>query len=141
MKGPKLWLVLCALTIAVNLDAGCAHGSDGVRQACSNANDGLAIGYRTFTAWYRVEQQQIRAAIPSSPAAAQRRLDLIEPIAVKVLEVLDKSRYAAEAACTENVFAAVDAGTKDRAALLSALATVAADVAAATAKIANWRPL
>lgn len=133
------WLLLGLLAIVVNLDAGCAHGSDGVRQACSNANEGITIGYRTFTSWYRVEQQQIRATIPGAPVAAQRRLDLIEPIALKVLETLDKAKIATGAACTENVFAAVDAGTKDRALLMTSLAAIAADVASATAKIANWR--
>lgn len=129
-----LWL-RSLLLVGLLCSLGCAHGADGVRQACASTNESLSAGYQAFTTWYRLDQQTIRELAKTDVAAAKHRLEAHEPIAMRVLSALDVARHASGAFCTDSVFAAVDNGGRDRAELLRDLAAVALDVAKATATI------
>lgn len=134
---PLLWRWAFISLLFLSLSwTGCAHGSDGVRQACASTNESLSVGYQAFTTWYRLDQQTIRDLAKTDLFAAKRRLEAHEPIALKVLSALDVARHATGAFCTPAVFDAVEHGARDRAALLRDLAAVAVDVATATAAIA-----
>lgn len=114
----------------------CAHGSDGVRQACANTNSVLEGSYRSFTAWYKLDQAVIRERAKTDQEGAVRMLAEHEPIARKTLTAFDIAKAAKIGYCSEGVFAAIDAGQrKDRAAIIAALLQIASDLNAKVATL------
>lgn len=136
MRAFRAFLFACvALFMALQIEA-CAHGSDGVRQACTVNSEALGNAYRVFAVWYAADQAAIRELNKTDPVLARITYEKHEPIARRVLSRLDMASVAAPAYCSNNVFTAIDAGKrKDRAALVVALAALASEIASAMATI------
>lgn len=128
--------VVALLLFAVLGSSACAHGSDGVRQACASTMTAAAAGYQAFTTWYKIDQAAIRAVAATDKPSARRTLEAHEPIAARILASLDVARDSIGATCSDSVFDAIDAGQrKDTAALIAHLTQIAADVTTAAALI------
>jgi hypothetical protein len=86
-----------ALLLALACLAGCAHGSDGARQAEATANGLIGVGYRAVTAHAHAESDAIVAlASAGNPDDAQKRLDAERALTSKALQVLDVASDAVD---------------------------------------------
>jgi hypothetical protein len=113
--------LLPLLLLPALLAAGCAHGTDGLRQGCANADTTIEGAYSVTGALIKVDLPQVRAA--GDNAKLQRH----EAAFGKTLGFLDSARSSKDAVCRSAD--AIDAGAKrDVQALIAQLVGIAADV-------------
>jgi hypothetical protein len=95
--------VLLGLCVAglLALVAGCAPGTDGLRQSCANTSTILADSYRATTALYRADQQAMRTSVTAATAdATAARAAAHDRAFDAALEILDAKRLAVETVCS-----------------------------------------
>lgn len=109
------------LLLPALLASGCAHGTDGLRQGCANADVTIEGAYSVTGALVKVDLPQVRAT--GDTAKLQRH----EAAFGKTLGFLDSARSSKDAVC--RAADAIDAGAKrDLPSLMAQLVQIAADV-------------
>jgi hypothetical protein len=121
--------VLLPLAFVALMVSGCAHGTDGLRQACANEMDVAAAAYRSADAWYASKLAAFKA---STEARDQFAADTA--LYEKVRAGIKSAGAIATAQCA--VADAVDAGGKgDVGAATAAVSQAVAQIGAALAAI------
>lgn len=131
--GASLLLPL-ALGLGV-LTVGCAHGTDGLRQICANANVTLTQATVTGTALYKLGHQTLRANLTKDNAdATQMKANSYNTAFDKFLGVMTMLNATKTTTC--DTADAIDAGLKkDVNALAAQAGKVIIDAAAALAEL------
>lgn len=129
---PLRWFAL-AVVAAVAL-SGCAHGTDGARQGCTNTDTIIEGGYSTSGALLKVDLPKMRAALPTGGQAALDRMHAHETAYGKTLGVLDSARSLKEGSC-KAVDGADALKQKDIDAVMADLAQIAVKVEQAVAEL------
>lgn len=107
--------------------AGCAPGTDALRQACATEQRALAGGYESAAAWYRAKIDAAKIVSTSDPKAAMSKLDAATTYYDKATAALDAGAAAAKTQCS--LADAIDAGEKhDVKALVSQVGAVTANI-------------
>jgi hypothetical protein len=119
--------------------SGCAHGADGLRQACTATDTVLATAYQTTAKIYHVRKEALKAQIPTAgPAGVKQQWDLAHEVVDKVLAGLDAVSDTKTAVCA--LIPAVEAGQrKDVASLVAQLTALGPTVAALVADVEKLR--
>jgi hypothetical protein len=126
--------VLLPLAFVALLVSGCAHGTDGLRQACANEMDVAAAAFRSADAWYAPKLAAFKA---STEARDQFAADTA--LYEKVRAGIKAAGAIAAGQCA--VADAVDAGGKgDVAAATAAVGQAVAQIGAALAAITPLLP-
>jgi hypothetical protein len=109
---------------AAALASGCAHGTDGLRQTCSNTDRVLAGVAGFAEATVKTDLPALRAQLPALGVAA--RLRAHELAFGKAVSSLDAARSSKDAVCA--LAPAIDAGMKaDVGGLIGQVAAIALD--------------
>lgn len=121
-----LGLALIGLGLALAM-AGCAPGTDGLRQACATEERTLAGGYESAAAWYRAKIQAAKDLAPSDGKAASASLSKATATYDKALAAFDAAGAAAKTQCS--LADAIDAGEKhDVKALIGQVGVVTSNI-------------
>lgn len=121
-----LGLALIGLAMAFSM-AGCAPGTDGLRQACATEERTLAGGYESAAAWYRAKLEAAKTLSSSDPKAAVSKIDAASSYYNKAISAFDAGGAAAKTQCS--LADAIDAGEKhDVKALISQVGAITSNV-------------
>lgn len=119
MKPIVLMLSLSAL--------GCAHGVDGLRQTCTNAENIVSGGYQLATAQMKSDLATLRSEVVTGTDGSAKKLLDHEALYSKTILALNTSRYSIQAVC--DLAPAIEAGMKqDIPALITKVLSMAASV-------------
>jgi hypothetical protein len=119
--------------LVLSLCVGCAHRTDAIRDACSEADNKLAATYETSTTIYRADQKALRDKLTVENVDQVQQTAAAHDAAFgKLIALLDTIRASKVVVCA---FAdAIDAGAnKDIAAVIGQVVQLGVDVAAAVA--------
>jgi hypothetical protein len=124
------YLYALAVAFCVSI-TGCAHGSDGARQAEAVANAAIGAGYRSLNAYASAESKVIQEmAQAGNVAAAQEKLDALQALSKKAFATLDTASEGVDAVDAA-IGIAEAAKSKDYSAIIAKLVQVGLDVVAA----------
>lgn len=127
-------MIAKALLLASLLVAGCAHGTDGLRQTCTATDVAISGGYQLMTAAIHPDLQALRFAALAGKDGAKEALLAREVFYGKALSSLDAARSSKDAVC--RLAPSIDAGMKaDIPSLIQQVLAIAADVQKAIASI------
>jgi hypothetical protein len=120
------WLQFVSLALVCL--AGCAHGSDGARQAEAAANAAIGAGYRSLNVYANAESKVIQEmAQAGNPAAAQEKLDALRALSKKAFATLDTASEGVDAVDAA-IGIAEAAKSKDYSQIVAKLLQIGADV-------------
>lgn len=115
------------LLLALVCLAGCAHGSDGARQAEYNTNAVIGAGYRATRVYIRAQAEAIDKYAEENPVKAQMDLNALGALANKALQALSVAADGADS-IDAAIGVAEAAKQKDYSGIISKLVQIGADV-------------
>ena len=125
-----------ALLLSAALLAGCAPGTDGLRQACATEQRALSGAYESGAAWYRAKIHMAETLASTDPKSAAVGLEAAKATHAKLRAALAIADATAETQC--RLADAIDAGEKrDVKALIAAVGAVTAQIADALTSISG----